>query len=365
MKFLPVSIYSGARMLGLYRNVFSIGNTCAGAFNHVFGRPTPFPLTVNLLITRRCHYSCRMCVSTHAPVCADSAQQDMDFPMIKRFIGNVRQHRPIVHVGGGEPFMRKDMPDILGVIKKAGLKCLLTTNGFLMDARIVAGIVEADVDIVIVSLYGPEKVHDEIVGVPGAFSTTIENLRLLVGRRKMTRVFVSMIALPECMPFLGSFVPYLRSLGVDAVKIEHLNFLAPDELCGQAPFIVDGFDLTPAMLVQPRGFREEFIQDLVRLNDGAYRFGLPVHTKPFLSSRQLRDWYLGVPQRNERCGFITHSVFIDSHGNVLPCQFLPQCVLGNIHKDSLRDIWRSGVYERLRSTIRKIRPTVCRRCCKN
>ena len=306
-----------------------------------------------------------MCVSSQCERANDERKQDVDLPTIKEFILSVRRHQPVFHIGGGEPFMRKDLLEIISFIKQNDLKCLMTTNGFLMEEQVLKSL-KGWVDVLNISLYGPREIHDKIVGVEGAFDKTVDHLKFLIkDKRKDKRVMVSCIVMPESLGSFPSFLAYLQSLGVDVVKIEHLNFLTSEEYAATAVSGGSDFDLTPAIFVNDQSFQESFVRELVRFRKEISGLAMPVYMKPYLSDQQMQDWYLGLPQRDHECRFITHSVFINYNGDIIPCQFLTRCVLGNIKKDSLKDIWRSKLYQKLRRTIKEICPKVCMRCCKN
>ena len=62
--------------------------------------------------------------------------------------------------------MRKDLLEIISFIKQNDLKCLMTTNGFLMEEQVLKSL-KGWVDVLNISLYGPREIHDKIVGVEG------------------------------------------------------------------------------------------------------------------------------------------------------------------------------------------------------
>lgn len=362
MKQAIKASFSGLR---LYGNILPLKKFLEGIFNTLSRRPTVFPISISLLLTQKCNYSCRMCVSGKLKPAHGEGKGDVDLPAIKKFIHAVRRHQPIFHFGGGEPFMHKDLLEIVSCIKQNGLKCLMTTNGFLMDEQALKSLKDL-VDVWIISLYGPREVHDKIVGVEGAFDKTVDHLKFLVqNKHKNMRVMVSCIAMPESLDSFRTFLAYLQSLNVDAVKIEHLNFLTSKEQAAETTPEGSDFDLTPTIFVEDRSFQERFVQELVRLGKEIFKFTVPVRMKPYLTDQQIKDWYLSLPQRDPECRFITHSAFVNYNGDIIPCQFLTHCVMGNIKKDSLEDVWHSELYQKLRRTIKKTRPKVCMRCCKN
>ncbi|MFC1709772.1 radical SAM/SPASM domain-containing protein [Candidatus Omnitrophota bacterium] len=361
------TLKSNLKLFRLYKNVFSLEKVFTGVVNLITKDPVSFPLTINLLVTDKCNYFCKMCFNWQRNGINHHTQEEVGIETIKAFISQVRDQRPIFHIGGGEPFMRKDLLDIISAIKKNGLKCLITTNGFLMSRDAISTLVELEVDVLIVSLYGTEDIHDRIVGVEGAFKRTIGNLKyVLENRSRHTKVLISSIVLPGNVSFFTHFLDDMQSLGVDGIKIEQLNFLTPKEYNELSNKNKKGdFDLCPSVFVNGETFAQKFVSDIARLNEDICRSRKNVYLKPYLNQAQLRDWYCGLPRRNHKCGFITHSVFINYNGDILPCQFFEGCVLGNIKRESLKDVWLSERYKKLRQTINASRSGICMRCCKN
>jgi MoaA/NifB/PqqE/SkfB family radical SAM enzyme len=69
---------------------------------------------------------------------------------------------------GGEPLMHSDLFRLSAMLRGRGIRTTILSTGLLLEpnaARIVEGM-----DEVIVSLDGPDKIHDEIRRVPGGFA---------------------------------------------------------------------------------------------------------------------------------------------------------------------------------------------------
>jgi MoaA/NifB/PqqE/SkfB family radical SAM enzyme len=77
----------------------------------------------------------------------------------------------VVQVSGGEPLMRRDLPDVIRNIKsKSGLPfIILVSNWSLMNEGKYLALREAGVDEFCVSLDFPDERHDEFRKVPGLF----------------------------------------------------------------------------------------------------------------------------------------------------------------------------------------------------
>ena len=76
---------------------------------------------------------------------------------------------------GGEPLLRKDLPEILAYSRSLPLHTSLITNGTLLESRIdeIAPYINGGV---YVSLDGLEKTHDLIRGVSGCFRKAIQGI---------------------------------------------------------------------------------------------------------------------------------------------------------------------------------------------
>lgn len=366
MDYLANSIISHLKSIAFYKEVFPIKNLFRQIPNIIFNSSF-FPLTVNLLVSDQCNFFCKMC-SWREPLSTKNYDKVtiLNTSDINNFISRIKKYCPLIHIGGGEPFIRRDLLEIITIIKNNKLRCLISTNGFLINEDIIDKIVELKIDALIFSIYGLEDTHDAITMVKGSFNKTFTNLKSILKKRtKHTKVFVSTLPLPENINELKQLVNNLYVLGVDGVKIEQLNFITFKE-CEQSINNMGRFNLSPSIFIQDNYFDKKFVKGLINIYKNIHNtFGNFVYLKPYLNESQLINWYSAVPHRLSRCIFITHSVFVNSNGDVMPCQFFRDCVLGNITEDSLESVWRSRQYETLRRNISRIKPLACLRCCKN
>ncbi len=68
-----------------------------------------------------------------------------------------------VHLCGGEPTIRRDLPDIIREMMDSGLVCAVTTNGILLPSVLLEQLRLADAKVK-VSIHGPKALHDSILG---------------------------------------------------------------------------------------------------------------------------------------------------------------------------------------------------------
>ena len=157
------------------------------AFFHVlekFYRPDPGPATVVLSMTRACTYRC--------PHCYQQKDSGRDLPM-DVLVDSARAMQEagvaMFDIEGGEPLMRIDrLVGLMEALDDRAAKWVNTTGAGLTGEKIDR-MVAAGLTGVMVSIHSPRaESHDEFTGVPGAFASACEALRLFGERGVFTAV---------------------------------------------------------------------------------------------------------------------------------------------------------------------------------
>jgi MoaA/NifB/PqqE/SkfB family radical SAM enzyme len=89
------------------------------------------PIYVQYYITARCNLACEQCNIIYA----DSAYEEMNIGQIRKMAENMAEIGVcIVLLIGGEPFVRKDLPEIVKAFTDAGIHVRMQTNGLAARA---------------------------------------------------------------------------------------------------------------------------------------------------------------------------------------------------------------------------------------
>lgn len=236
---------------------------------------------------------------------------------------------PSFNVTGGEPFLRRDLFEILETMGRKGFDLYLLSNGILIDREKAERLSQLGVKGVQVSMEGPEKIHESIRG-KGSFSASLGGIdHLLTAGLKVT--------LNTTLSKINA--PYLEEMAAlaNSLKVDRLGFsrLVPS---GQ------GAGLLPHML------DKEEVKGLY-LKIFSIQFpGLEIVTGDPVASQMdhFADMVdLGaVPLGGCAAGFSGLTILPD--GTITPCRRLP-IPIGNVKEDSLRELWVSSpVLENLR-----------------
>ena len=127
------------------------------------------PLFVSWNLTFRCNLRCGYCGASDAP------RRECDTEEIKRGLDDLYAlGGRWITFGGGEPLLRRDLPEIVAHAKALGFQVFISTNGHFVPDRIDE---LGEVDKLNLSLDGPREIHDAVRGA-GAFEDTLRAARV-------------------------------------------------------------------------------------------------------------------------------------------------------------------------------------------
>ena len=237
------------------------------------------------------------------------------------------------NVTGGEPFLRDDLLNILAEIGNRGFDIYLLTNGILINKKRAAALSYLGVKGVQVSIEGPEKIHDSIRG-RGSFSGSMKGIKYLLaaGLKVTLNVTLSSVNADHFM----DLIELSSNLGVQRLGFSRL---VPS---GR------GESMLQHMLDACRV--KELYEKIFSLDTGNLEIvtGDPVATQSRIKEEygDRGDSPLGG------CAAGLSGLTILPDGTLLPCRRM-HIPLGNIRKDSFREIWAtSDVLEAIRDRRR-------------
>ena len=132
--------------------------------------------------TLRCNLRCRHCGSDCKTL---SGTQDMPKDDFLRVLDSVARrcdpHQVFVVISGGEPLMRHDLEECCAAIYAKGFPRGMVTNGLLLSAQRLEGLLKAGMHSVTISLDGLEDDHNWMRGHEESFRRVDEAISMLVG----------------------------------------------------------------------------------------------------------------------------------------------------------------------------------------
>ena len=164
--------------------------------------------------TDACNYKCKHCYLENIP-----EKNEMDFEEVQKIFSNSRLLKNSrIGISGGEPFMKKDIVEILSMISNLGYKLEMTTNGAFPE-RIKELLEKSNPDKIdiAISIDGLKNSND-MIRAAGGFDKAIKTLKIIkeIGINKLQ---VNVVIQKLNIDYLDEIKDYFSSLDVDVAFI--------------------------------------------------------------------------------------------------------------------------------------------------
>lgn len=261
-------------------------------------RKSPFQVTFSL--TNRCNFRCAYC---HIPLQERAEMTTAAWRAVIDEFADAGMGR--ASFMGGEPLLRKDVPELIDHLKRRSVHASINTNGWLVPQYIDA---LARLDLVCITLDGPAAVHDA-QRHPGSYARVMDALELL--RSRGTKTVTMTVLTSTSIDTVDHVLDVARRFGTQAFfQLEHDA----------------GMDVS--LPIAPDVTRER----VARLADtliARKRAGWPVGNSLAILEAQRERRYLGGC---DTCHAGTYFAYVFSDGTVSHCLFTQaQVPAGNGH----------------------------------
>ncbi|MGQ0554137.1 MAG: radical SAM protein [Planctomycetota bacterium] len=314
------------------------------------------PLHLTLFVTGTCNARCRHCFHWQEVAAGVKGPSVED---VQRLADSSARLGPLLWVsfGGGEPFLRRDLPELARAFGRHGLRHLaIPTNGLVegWQHESVERMLAENPDTflsVSVSFDGPPAIHDSIRQVPGGHARSVESVRSYrrqaEGRTKRLGVGLILTVTSENQRVLADHLEELvDELHPDNVTINLARGTAMEQ------HLLD---------VDLDCYREVVARKQRLMESGA----LPYFRYPLADVAAARDRLMyehvarvaaGDLSQHLPCTAGTLSAVIFENGSVQPCEMLGRDI-GNLNDTrwDLGALWNAPAAEALRREIRQTR----------
>lgn len=281
------------------------------------------PLISNLQfeLSSRCNERCIHC---YIPNAKKNDGYDMPLPLVKKILDEFADMGGLhVTLSGGEAFLHKDIIDICRYCREKDLEITILSNLISLKEDQIPALKEVNLSLIQTSLYSMDPaIHDYITTVPGSFVRTKKSIELLV--KNNIPVQISCPIMKANRKGYGKVLDYAKSLKIKA-QTDYI-MMAQSNL--------DKSNLSNRISIEET---EELLREIIT-NDKDY-VDLLNNTKP-LSDYMAFD--LERFKKQPVCGVGYDNCCITVNGDVYPCAGWQAYVLGNVRKQSLREIWENS-----------------------
>ena len=126
-------------------------------------------------VTRRCNLKCVHCYAHAKNIPFDN---ELNTEQGKELISDLADFgSPVMLFSGGEPLVRKDLPQLAAFAVEKGMRAVISTNGTLISPTMARTLKEIGLSYVGISLDGMQEINDRFRGVQGAFKSALEGIK--------------------------------------------------------------------------------------------------------------------------------------------------------------------------------------------
>ncbi len=174
-------------------------------------------ITLELFLENKCNNKCIFCYYTDKEL---AAKKYLSLEEIKGRIKQIRKETDSIVFNGGEPTLRKDLPDVIKYAKSQGFKKIkLLSNGRLLYYKSYCKkLINSGITDFIISIQSSiPRIHDLLSQVNGSFSQTIKAIKNLKSLK------ATVIPSTVISKFNYKDIPELTTLLI-SLKVPEINF---------------------------------------------------------------------------------------------------------------------------------------------
>lgn len=322
------------------------------AFRYVEEKREPIkanylPTALQVEITTACNLKCTMCEHTYM----QEIGKNINLQEFKKIVDENQSIQVLNITGIGESFLNKDFVPMIEYARSKGIYVWFSDNFTLLNEEKIEKLLSIGIGFISVSLDGARKETFEKIRIGAKFETVVGNAKKLVKARNEKRlskpkIGINFVLMKDNYKEIEEMVKLCKEIGAD--RLMYVTIIDSDNTGN-----LSLYNLKP----------EEVKPFLEKAKQTAERLEVKVLSWPEIEFKKIEKTGCGYPWANPYIGY---------NGDVLPCCYIPQManartrdenIMGNIFKQSLKDIWNGEKYQEFRRKIKSKEPPVsCRTC---
>jgi MoaA/NifB/PqqE/SkfB family radical SAM enzyme len=336
---------------------------------------------IALFVTTTCNMRCAMCDIGQKNkrgadrVRASQADAFLSLDLLNRLLDDpyVRRRRLFFDLHMAEPLLHPDICEMVKLIKEAGHTARMTTNGYLLPEK-AAGLIEAGLAYIQVSIDGPEEVHDSIRGVDGAYRNAIDGIRMLNQAANLrTDVSCTVSCLND-----SAILDLFHQIGDEGIRIDVLKFRLQGFISGEMmakhneSCDIKTAGRSASDIADPSRTNTAEVHrqlDAVRSMKSTYKNITNLTMLPDLRSQKQIGQYFDVSgdriKGNSKCAWPWERLALTTDGRVLVHPLCFDFSYGDFNQSGIGEIFHNDMISSFRRGLRDTDYCypACTRCC--
>lgn len=349
------------------------------------GYASPLPEEVGFQLTNRCNLRCAQCFQWaefghYRTLPILEQKQDLSISIIERVLAETRPAQSDVYLWGGEPLIYREWDTLVGLLEADPRWTTVCTNGLAVESKLDSLTNISAQLAMLISVDGFEAEHDELRGA-GTFKKIMSGIdALLEAKRAGTfkgEVSVCCVVSPPMVSRLFEFARFFETKGVNTVYFNLPWYIPQDTADRMDQYFDHHFGWLAAGQPNPsqsrnwHSYQYRLEPELVpALSEQVERisktsWAIRVRFQPHVEPDEIEDFLRGSErpvQNRTRCLSIATRLNVLPSGAVTTCKLFPEFAVGNLHNNSVEEVWAGVTARRARAILSRGLTPVCSKC---
>lgn len=323
------------------------------------------PMVVGYEVTHACNLRCCHCYNASGK----RGPHELDTEGGKKVIDQIYDAGcSYIIFGGGEPFTRKDLVELMAYAYKKDMSMAISTNATLIDKEKAKTLSDLELYNVQMGVDGTEDVHDAIRGVKGAWKKTYNAIyHLLDAEIPVTTIFTVM---KSNVSVIEAYIDYMKAEFGDVVYLmfTRATYAGRAAETGEVLSAVEWLDAATRINEKLNIHNWShipfcYLLDSIRLNNIVKEFmktPLGEQVYPEQVRRDVLEKDIPVEEAVYHlvggvCKAGLWHMAVDPDGNFTPCAEMG-ISLGNVYETTLENVWKTHeIFKKLRKRHTEIK----------
>jgi len=317
----------------------------------------PFPVHAILGSTNICNLKCRMC-PRRDPRFNKEMNAEMTFEQFKMLIDQMPYIISVTPEALGEPFLHKEIFDMIKYAKSKGIDVYLHSNGTIINKDMAEKIIDSGLDALYFSFDAPTKKTYEDIRIGANFETVVQNITNLVKLRneKKSPLYISLkpVLMQKTLKVLPLFVDLMKKMGVTEASFNDVSyFYEVKSLSGKKGPTKGATPLAvPEQSLRMSKTKKQITEIFDVVQKGAEKSGLKISLPN-----------LDQPKSYTQCRYPWTTLTVTPLGLVRPCCGVHTFHLGNVFEENIINIWNKPEFVAWRNAMKSSNPPeICLHC---